>query len=84
MGGDVIEVSTAGAAERAAGDLAEAGFEGVAVQGAALRITADQGERVLPRVLELVARSAGIRSVTLRRPGLNDAFLQLTGRELRD
>jgi ABC-2 type transport system ATP-binding protein len=50
-----------------------------------LRITVEHGEGTLPTVLRLLD-NAGLHanSVTLARPTLNDVFLRLTGRSLRD
>jgi len=35
-------------------------------------------------LMELLALPVRVENVTLKRPSLNDAFLQLTGRELRE
>jgi ABC-2 type transport system ATP-binding protein len=50
-----------------------------------LRITVEHGEGTLPTVLRLLD-NAGLHanSVTLARPTLNDVFLRLTSRSLRD
>jgi ABC-2 type transport system ATP-binding protein len=51
----------------------------------ALKLTVDQGEQALP-VLLRVLDAAGItlQSINLSRPTLDDVFLTLTGRSLRD
>ena len=51
----------------------------------ALRLTVDHGEEALP-VLLRVLDGAGITmsSISLSRPTLDDVFLTLTGRSLRD
>jgi ABC-2 type transport system ATP-binding protein len=65
---------------RAAADLLNATREGVQV-----RITADDGPSLVPEILESL-HAAGLRasSVETRRPTLDDVFLTLTGRSLRD
>ncbi len=50
-----------------------------------LRLEVQDAASALPRVLEaLLQKGHRVREVTLRRPTLNDVFIQLTGRELRD
>jgi ABC-2 type transport system ATP-binding protein len=52
---------------------------------AGLLLAVDRGEEVLPDVLRLLDSSgAQIRTVTLARPTLDDVFLRLTGRSLRE
>jgi ABC-2 type transport system ATP-binding protein len=55
------------------------------VSGDALRITAEHGEEAMPALLRALGE-AGItlQSVSLARPTLDDVFLTLTGRSLRD
>ena len=57
----------------------------VAVADEALRLTVDRGEEALP-VLLRVLDGAGITmsAISLSRPTLDDVFLTLTGRSLRD
>lgn len=55
------------------------------VAGGALELTVQTGERVLPALLrELDAAGLGAVSAALRQPTLDDVFLALTGRSLRD
>jgi ABC-2 type transport system ATP-binding protein len=50
-----------------------------------LQLYVDRGDEVLPEVLRLLdSNGATIRSVTLARPTLEDVFLRLTGRSLRE
>ncbi|MGH2484815.1 MAG: DUF4162 domain-containing protein, partial [Ktedonobacterales bacterium] len=50
-----------------------------------MRLYVERGEEVLPDVLRLLDRNgATIRTVTLARPTLEDVFLRLTGRSLRE
>jgi ABC-2 type transport system ATP-binding protein len=55
------------------------------VHGQAVRAAVVEGDRELPRVLrELDSSGVRVASVQLARPSLDDVFLQLTGRSLRD
>ncbi len=57
----------------------------IAVSGETLRLTVEHGEEALPGLLHVLDR-AGLRlvSIHLARPTLDDVFLTLTGRSLRD
>ena len=50
-----------------------------------LQLYVDRGEEVLPAILRLLDQNGTpIRTVTLARPTLDDVFLRLTGRSLRE
>ena len=50
-----------------------------------LQLYVERGEEVLPDILRLLdSNGAAIRTVTLARPTLEDVFLRLTGRSLRE
>ena len=50
-----------------------------------LQLYVERGEEVLPDVLRLLDHNGTrIRTVTLARPTLEDVFLRLTGRSLRE
>jgi ABC-2 type transport system ATP-binding protein len=50
-----------------------------------LQLYVDRGEEVLPEVLRLLdSNGTPVRTVTLARPTLDDVFLRLTGRSLRE
>lgn len=56
-----------------------------AVSGRSLRLTVDQGEEALPGLLRaLDAAGLSLQSIQLARPTLDDVFLTLTGRSLRE
>ncbi|HEY1639845.1 MAG TPA: DUF4162 domain-containing protein, partial [Streptosporangiaceae bacterium] len=57
----------------------------VTVDGPSIRLSVDHGEQALPGLLR-VLDDAGLRlaSIQLARPTLDDVFLTLTGRSLRD
>jgi len=53
--------------------------------GAALQVYVDHGDEALPALLRLVAQGHfPAKSVHLSRPSLDDVFLKLTGRSLRE
>ncbi len=57
----------------------------VAVSGRSLRLTVDHGEEALPGLLRaLDAAGLTLQSIQLARPTLDDVFLTVTGRSLRE
>ena len=86
VSGDVVTLRVNGAAETARSLLAaQPVVREVAEAEGALRLTVEHGEQALP-VLLRVLDGAGITmtSINLSRPTLDDVFLTLTGRSLRD
>ncbi len=86
VGTDIIEVD-AQAFPPSALELLGAvpGVEEVAPTGPGrLRLRVREGERVFPLVLDQLGGHGRVRAVSLRRPTLNDTFLALTGRALRE
>ena len=86
ISGDVITLSVSGGPDAAKGVLgAHDGVRDVAVSGQSLRLTVDHGEEALPGMLrELDAAGLALRSIQLARPTLDDVFLTVTGRSLRE
>jgi ABC-2 type transport system ATP-binding protein len=86
ISGDVVTLSVSGdlgMAERVL--AAEPDVRDIAIEGHALRLSVEHGEEALPGLLRALDR-AGLRltSIQLARPTLDDVFLTLTGRSLRD
>ncbi len=78
-----VDVSDPGAAAEIAANLPEA--REVAADGARLGVTVKGGEAVLPEFIRaLDARGTRVLSANVRRPTLDDVFLGLTGRSLRE
>ena len=51
----------------------------------ALKLTVERGEQALPSLLRVLdAAGVTLESINLSRPTLDDVFLTLTGRSLRD
>jgi ABC-2 type transport system ATP-binding protein len=86
IAGDVITLEVAGSADRAGAALAgHAGVREMAVADHALRLTVEHGEQALVGLLRaLDAAKVELTSVRLARPTLDDVFLTLTGRSLRE
>ncbi|HEY3344117.1 MAG TPA: ATP-binding cassette domain-containing protein [Anaerolineaceae bacterium] len=83
-GGSIVELETS----RPLRDLdpirALPGIQEVTQEGIQLRVTT-RGERdSIPQVINLVAAQDEIRSITVREPNLDEVFLHLTGKGLRD
>jgi ABC-2 type transport system ATP-binding protein len=91
VSGDVVTLSvngsaTHGATEAARSLLADATVvREIAVADGTLRLTVERGEEALPVLLRTLD-GAGITmsAISLSRPTLDDVFLTLTGRSLRD
>jgi ABC-2 type transport system ATP-binding protein len=81
VGGDVVTLSTDDDG-RAAVEIAERLSVIPTVDGAGLHLEVADGAAFVPRLIG--ALSVPVRSVTVRRPSLDDVFLKLTGRAIRD
>lgn len=60
------------------------GVKQVICQGTKVTIISQSGSGNLDRVISVAKRAGGVRSVTAERPTLEDVFLTLTGKQLRD
>ena len=61
------------------------GLKDYTIDGTEIRIRVEEGERATPAIIEsLVSRGYRIRSVELVRPSLEQVFLTLTGRSIRE
>ncbi len=86
ISGDVVTLSVNGDVAVAEQKLAaEPSVREISVDGQALRLSVEQGEEALPGLLRALD-SAGLilTSIQLARPTLDDVFLTLTGRSLRE
>ncbi len=81
VGGDVISLHTADNALALRALYDQFGIEASQVDGT-LRFEVESGEEFIPRLV--LALSVPITSVNVRRPSLDDVFLRITGREIRD
>lgn len=79
--GDMIHIVTDDN-RRALGDIRERLNLAAREENGALAIEADKGEELIPRLLG--ALTVRTLSVSITKPTLNDVFLKLTGRAIRD
>jgi len=88
ISGDVVTLCFATPASGAQAQLVLAGHPGVkdiTAEDRSLRLSVDRGEQALPALLRtLDGAGLSLESVQLARPTLDDVFLTLTGRSLRD
>ena len=81
VGGDVITIATTDNTTSAAELASKFGLT-PALDNGTLRIEVSDGAAVIPRLVRDL--SAQVTAVTLRRPSLDDVFLKLTGRAIRE
>ncbi|HEY3993590.1 MAG TPA: ATP-binding cassette domain-containing protein [Ktedonobacteraceae bacterium] len=83
-GGSVIELE----GEKALTDLAEVkaldGVTDVVQDGPRLTVTTQGTSNVVPQIINIISREGELRNIVVREPNLDEIFLRLTGRELRD
>ena len=86
LGGDQLTIDVEGEAAVAADAIApHVVTKDVVISGSSLRLTVEHGDRAIADVIRaLDAASIGLRSIGLARPSLDDVFLTLTGRSLRE
>ncbi len=81
VGGDIVVVSTEDN-DRAAEEIAMKLAVTPVRDGETIRIEVSDGAQFVPQLI--TALSVPVRTVTVRRPSLDDVFLKLTGRAIRD
>ncbi len=86
IAGDVITLAVTGDPDIAKGVLgSHPGVREISMEDRSLRLTVEQGEEALPGLLRaLDAAGISMVSIQLARPSLDDVFLTVTGRPLRD
>jgi ABC-2 type transport system ATP-binding protein len=86
LAGDQVTVTVGTEASQAAEVAAKiSGVHEVSADGTTVRIHATGGDAVVPElVLALASADVAVLTVDLRRPTLDDVFLALTGRSLRE
>ncbi|MCS7142865.1 MAG: ATP-binding cassette domain-containing protein [Aigarchaeota archaeon] len=85
VGGDIIELETFNGHEGLVHALKEIdGVKRVISRDRAYHLTVERGEEVLPTILEAFVRlGVKVTKVTMKRPTLDEVFLEYTGRQLR-
>jgi ABC-2 type transport system ATP-binding protein len=86
LGGDVVTVRPVRADPALEGLLrAVPGVLSVASQDGAYRLKGSRGEELVPGLVEACTRAGiGLSSVSVKRPSLDEVFLELTGHEYRE
>jgi ABC-2 type transport system ATP-binding protein len=86
VSGDVVTLRVNAAAEAARSLLAaQPVVREVSIIDEALRLTVERGEEALPALLRVLdSADITMSAISLSRPTLDDVFLTLTGRSLRD
>jgi ABC-2 type transport system ATP-binding protein len=86
VSGDVVTLEIAGDVERARQAIAaHPDVRDITGGGASVRLTVDHGERILVELVKVLADAgATLTAVQLARPTLDDVFLTVTGRSLRE
>ncbi len=85
VAGDTVTLGTDASAHAARIAQALPGATGLTVGATTVRFRVPQGSTALPLLLrELDAAGIALESVEVHRPTLDDVFLTLTGRSLRD
>ena len=82
---DTIRLTAVSASAALTEELkAIAGIKSVAVAGNNYTITSGADSGNLNRIMEIAMRHGGVANITADKPNLEDVFLTLTGRKLRD
>jgi ABC-2 type transport system ATP-binding protein len=86
LGGDQLTIDVEGdPAQAAAAIEPHVTAKDVQISGSVVRLTIEHGDRAVADVIRaLDSASIGLRSINLARPSLDDVFLILTGRSLRE
>ncbi|MEM2637291.1 MAG: ATP-binding cassette domain-containing protein [Candidatus Korarchaeota archaeon] len=83
IGGDTIEIG--GDATKITNVLQKNGFEPVSVADSKVTILVKNADAILPKIVgELLREGVELQSLHLSRASLDDVFLRLTGRRIRD
>ena len=83
-GGSVIEVETAAPSAVVERLRALPGVKEVEQDGVRLKITPRESGVLVPQIISLLSQEGEIRDIAVREPNLDEVFLRLTGKALRD
>jgi len=86
LGGDLLELATNNPKPEFLQSVREQeDVKRISTQDGKVKLTVRNGESLIPRILQTAQSFAvEISSVSLRKPNLEDVFIKLTGREIRD
>jgi daunorubicin resistance ABC transporter ATP-binding subunit len=83
-GGSVIEIESEKPLAAVEEIRALEGVKDVLQDGAHLTISTQGTSNVVPQIINIVSREGELRNIAVREPNLDEVFLRLTGRALRD
>lgn len=83
-GGRVIELELSNALQSLEDFQQLQGVKDVKQEGTRLAVTVEGEQDCLPQIINLVARQGDVLKIALREPTLDEVFLQITGKTLRD
>lgn len=83
-GGSVVDLETAQALSSVEELRVLPGVQEVVQDGAHVKVTTQGTSDGVPQIINIVSRESEIRSIAVREPNLDEIFLRLTGKELRD
>lgn len=83
-GGSVIELETEKPSTVVGEIRALEGVKEVQQNGTRLKITTEGVHNNVPQIINLISQEGGLRDISVREPNLDEIFLRLTGKELRD
>ncbi len=86
LGGDIVTIRTARVDPAVEAALkAVPGVASVSLQEDAYRVKAPRGEQLIPALVQACTQAGvALTSVSLKRPSLDEVFLEFTGREYRE
>jgi ABC-2 type transport system ATP-binding protein len=88
LSGNIVDLTVSQLPDRVEECLAALGASDVTIQAKNgvydLSLRLEGGEQTLSELIDLFSRAGRIFSITAREPSMNDVFLALTGRALRD
>ncbi len=83
-GGHVVELELTRPSQSLAALRVLPGVKEVVAEDSRLKITTQAGDKVVPQIINLVTQDAQLEGITVREPNLDEVFLHLTGKALRD
>lgn len=88
LSGNIVDLTVTKLPDQVEISLAALGTSDVSIEPVAgqyqLSLRLERGEQTLSKLIDLFSRSGHILSISAREPSMNDVFLSLTGRALRD
>lgn len=83
-GGSVIELETAKPSNESDDIRALEGVKEVVQKGTHLKVTTEGVHNIVPQIINIISQEGQLRDIVVREPNLDEIFLRLTGKELRD